>query len=303
MENKIKDNSGDKKYFIVTPRLVWLLARDPYDLSFWDTVKDIAGDEGECRITTKELAMLCMMSVGKVSECRRFWINNGLLNGHREKEPNERNAIWHLIIPDFWEKNIEQSKIYKTIKSRIEFKKKQQIDNKKTVSPHETVTVSPHEKGSSPHEKGSSPHETAYLYREKPLEEPREEPEKNTPARYLFEWDFWKAEQGNKIFEKEFGEKPTFNSKDITAFCRLRNGGKAVSEITERYKKFIATKNSWYAQRGYAFSVFADDYDSFNDKISARRINGKNGNATIGQNEDIPNLAEMTLREFGYATD
>lgn len=175
MKNKIKDNSGDRKYFIVTPRLVWLLARNPYDFSFWNTVKDIAGDEGECRITTKELAVLCMMSVGKVSECREYWISVGLLDGQREKEPNERNAIWHLSVPDFWEKNITESKTYKTIKSRIEFKKKQQIELGKTVSCGETVTVSPGEIGYTPHEIDYTPGETVYLYREEPNRRTKEE--------------------------------------------------------------------------------------------------------------------------------
>ena len=42
----IIDESGDRKYYVVTPQLVWALSRDPYDYTLWGVVKMIAGEEG-----------------------------------------------------------------------------------------------------------------------------------------------------------------------------------------------------------------------------------------------------------------
>jgi hypothetical protein len=86
-EIKITDNSADKKYFVITPQLVWALSRDPYDYTLWNTVKMIAGDEGECYLHTADLAALSMMSVGKASNCRQYLLDAGLLNGTIRQDP------------------------------------------------------------------------------------------------------------------------------------------------------------------------------------------------------------------------
>ena len=51
-EHKVKDESNDHKYFIITPRIVKAFSRNPYDLALWDTVKDIS------MITTKRTLFL-----------------------------------------------------------------------------------------------------------------------------------------------------------------------------------------------------------------------------------------------------
>lgn len=165
---RINNDSNDHMYFTITQRLVWALARDPFDLTLWQVIKDIAGDKGECTISTPDLAILAMMSTGKVSESRSYLMGAGLLTGELKRDPDYPQPVWHLAIPDLWADNITWSQNNTKITDRIAFK----IDQReflKELSPHETrgKELSPHEKGLSPHEKGLvvrerglSPHET-----------------------------------------------------------------------------------------------------------------------------------------------
>ncbi len=111
---------------------------------------------------------------------------------------------------------------------------------------------------------------------------PKDEIQKQIPSRYVSEWDMWKLERGEEIYQKYFAARPLFNGKDLTAFCQLRDHGMTLAQITKRYEEFCRTENSWYAQRGYAFHIFVDDCNAFgNEKIkriaekTARSKNGK----------------------------
>lgn len=88
-QNAITDNSEDGKYFTITPRLVWVLSRDPYDYTLWGVIKDIAGKKGECYLSTPDLATLAMMSEGKVSTSRAYLIEKGLLKGQIKRDPGQ----------------------------------------------------------------------------------------------------------------------------------------------------------------------------------------------------------------------
>lgn len=120
---KVTDGSNDNKYFTITPRLVWALSRDPYDYTFWGVIKDIAGDKGECYLNVEQLAALSMMSVGKIVDCRKHWIDKGLLEGEIRRDASHQDAVWHLRIPDFWDRNIRWAENYASIDSRIDFKR------------------------------------------------------------------------------------------------------------------------------------------------------------------------------------
>jgi len=122
---RIRDESKDKAYFTITPRLVWALSRDPYDYILWDVIKTIAGDAGECYISTENLAVLAMMSMGKASACRKHLIEAGLLQGEVRKDPGYPQPVWHLTIPDLWPRNLELSERLVTIRSRVEYKQEQ----------------------------------------------------------------------------------------------------------------------------------------------------------------------------------
>jgi len=147
-QNKIRDKSRDAKYFTINPRIVKYYSRTPYDYSLWDTIKEVAGDSSECFLSTEDLAALSGMSIGKVVDCRNYWISLGFLEGEVRKDPGYPQPVWHLSIPDLWGKNIEWAESHLSIKSRIEFKK----------TLHD-MKPSPHEGGTSSGEGGYSPHE------------------------------------------------------------------------------------------------------------------------------------------------
>lgn len=119
----VSEERPDRSYFTQTPRLVWALCRSPYDYILWNVVKDVAGEYGECYLSTRNLAKMCMMSVGKVVDCRDYLISIGLLEWEM-KPPHEYNTqdVMHLRIKDIWEENVKWSKKYSTISDRLKFK-------------------------------------------------------------------------------------------------------------------------------------------------------------------------------------
>ena len=156
-EHHVKDESNDRKYFIITPRIVKAFARNPYDLALWDTIKDIAGEGGECYLSTEQLAILSGMSAGKASDSRKHWVETGFLKGEVRKDPGYPQPVWHLTVPDLWQKNIQWCEEHPKIQDRIDF----MIEQK-----------SLHHMKPSPHEGGTSPHETKKIKKVKQKEEP-----------------------------------------------------------------------------------------------------------------------------------
>lgn len=148
-EHRVTDESNDRKYFIITPRIVKAFCRNPYDLALWDTVKDVAGEGGECFLNTSQLAALSGMSAGKASDSRKYWIEIGFLKGEIRQDPGYPQPVWHLTVPDLWQKNIEWCEKHPKIQDRIEF-----------MSSLHLVKPSPGEERLTPREEGVSPRET-----------------------------------------------------------------------------------------------------------------------------------------------
>jgi hypothetical protein len=162
--NRLTDGGNDKRYFTITPRLVQAYSRDTYDYTLWGVIKGIAGESGECIISTPDLATLAMMSTGKVSDCRKYLIECGLLQGSLHRDPGYPQPVWHLKIPDLWSENIEWAEAHPTIASRIGWKK--------SFHGVKARELSPGEKGITTGEKGTPPGETKKNHIEEPLEDP-----------------------------------------------------------------------------------------------------------------------------------
>lgn len=122
-EVRVKDESNDHKYFTITPRIVKAYARNAHDLALWETVKDVAGENGECFLNTEQLAVLAGISTGQVSSSRKYWLKIKFLAGEVRKDPGYSQAVWHLSIPDLWAKNIEYCKQYPKIADRLAFRR------------------------------------------------------------------------------------------------------------------------------------------------------------------------------------
>ncbi len=86
------------------PKIAWARARDTYDYTFYGVVKDIAGDTGECWLATEDLVTLCMMSAGKIADCRNYWLSTGLIVGELV-QVGELKSLWHLSIKNIWDEN------------------------------------------------------------------------------------------------------------------------------------------------------------------------------------------------------
>ncbi|MHC4336320.1 MAG: hypothetical protein ACYSUV_21605, partial [Planctomycetota bacterium] len=150
--NRVEDQSGDHKYFIVTPQLVWALCDGPYEYTLWNVIKMIAGDCGECMLSTDDLAAAAMMSAGKASQCRTTLLEQGLLKGEVRRDPGYPQPVWHLTVPNLWKANIEWRERHPSLKDRIRLKREQKRLHQ--------VKASPGEGGTSPGEGGTSPGET-----------------------------------------------------------------------------------------------------------------------------------------------
>lgn len=164
---RIGKETHDHKYFMIIQRYVWAMCRQSYDFTLWGVIKDIAGEEGECTLSTPDLATLCMMSVGMVSNSREYLLKVGLLAGELKRDPDYPQPVWHLAIPDLWQRNIEWSLKYPSLTERIAFKKAQRLElscgegsKKKKELSYSEKGVPPHEKGIPSGEKGVPPHET-----------------------------------------------------------------------------------------------------------------------------------------------
>ncbi len=172
----VTDESQDQKYFTITPRLVWAFSRNPFDYTIWSVIKGIAGDSGECFLTTDDLAILSMCSTGQVSDSRKYWQSVGLLFGDFRRDPGYPQPVWHMRIPNIWKNNIEWAEKYTGLKDRVEFKRTQ-ISNFKALRDQKRaellsqkrlhqVEPSPGEEGVTPGEEGVTPGDTKNIHKE-----------------------------------------------------------------------------------------------------------------------------------------
>ncbi len=157
MNNKLDDQSSDRSYFVITPQLVWALCQDPYEYTLWGVIKMIAGEQGECMLSTPDLAAAAMMSSGKVSSCRQRLLDVGLLTGQMRRDPGYPQPVWHLTIPDLWAANVQWREANQDLLARIEGKRQQRESLHQVKAIEE---LSPGERGTTPGERGTTPGET-----------------------------------------------------------------------------------------------------------------------------------------------
>jgi hypothetical protein len=122
-----------------------------------------------------------MMSVGQVDNSRKHLIAAGLLAGEVRRDPGYQLPVWHLRVPDLWERSTAWSLEHKTIKARLAFKRQQQAEiraqreaekaqKQQAFSPGEGG-FSSGEKPTTPGEKTPLPGETKNIKQEEPKEQ------------------------------------------------------------------------------------------------------------------------------------
>jgi len=213
MSNNLRDESQDKKYFVIVPQIVWSRCDSVYELALWFTIKMIASDTGECFLSTEDLAIAAMMSTGKVSECRKSLLEKELIKGHLRKDPGYPQPVWRLSIPDLWEENISWRKGNDSLKGRLDYKAYQKRLHH--------VKPSPDEEGTPPDEEGTPPDETKKNHKEEPQKNPSADSQKNISD----DW-FGETEISDDWFgETEINELPATSPHRNLAMLLGEGGG------------------------------------------------------------------------------
>jgi hypothetical protein len=132
--NRVDTQNHDRKYFLITPQLVLDLCENPLQFTLWSVIRSIAGDTGECYLSTEDLAALSMMSVGSVSTQRVRLVDLGLLDGELRRDAGYTQGVWHLRIPDLWVDNTAWAQRYPSLKDRV-LRKKEQRASLQDVKP------------------------------------------------------------------------------------------------------------------------------------------------------------------------
>ena len=105
-DNYIIDQSGDHKYFTIIPNILWVKDLTALERWLYATIKKIAGDDGECFMSTPTLAEEAGISAGSISKAKQTLQDKGLIKIVRRKRSAKGHAIDHITIIDIWEQNI-----------------------------------------------------------------------------------------------------------------------------------------------------------------------------------------------------
>jgi predicted transcriptional regulator len=158
-ENAAYNEKPDRDYFTMIPNMIFYIGLTPYDVRLYCELKRIAGDYGKCWMKTKNLAKICNMSMGTVSNSKQHLKEFGLIE---IEEFSAEIGVYHEIkIIDIWESNTQFCKNRAASDSR---------------SPHEwenSISRSPDEQPRSPHELINIPiNKNPYMPQKKLQEKP-----------------------------------------------------------------------------------------------------------------------------------
>ena len=156
---QVQKQNPDHRYFVITPHLVWALCENPYQLTLWCVIKMIAGEEGECMLSTEDLAALAMISAGTCSQARQALLRLGLLQGELRRDPGYPQPVLHLRVPDLWAANVAWREANHSLRGRIALKQAQRRTGRNKPLPGREAEPSPGETEPSPGEGGVSPRE------------------------------------------------------------------------------------------------------------------------------------------------
>jgi hypothetical protein len=145
--------------FAIVPRVVLARVETPQELTLWVIVRDIAGENGVCHLTTADLALLGNMSTGAVSAARKSLLDKALLDGSFYRDAGFPQPVWHLGIPNLETQNVEFCFQYQLVKERIALKRAQRESL-------QNMKASKYEEGVPLGEEGIPPGETKKILKE-----------------------------------------------------------------------------------------------------------------------------------------
>ena len=103
------DKSEDRRYFTIIPNLLWAeeLGLSVPDFKLYATIKKVAGEGGECFMSTRTLAKVTRISTGAVSGGKRRLAVAGLIRIVTHPRGHGGQPIDHITIVDIWQRNVE----------------------------------------------------------------------------------------------------------------------------------------------------------------------------------------------------
>jgi len=117
-----QDRTYLHKFYTEIPHLAHFLCNTPFELALYHSLRMVAGETGECWLSTRKLAALSRMGTATVSRCRQKLIEYGLIEGdmYQDESLGHGQAVWHITIPDIWEKNLKWREAHNSLNERIE---------------------------------------------------------------------------------------------------------------------------------------------------------------------------------------
>lgn len=105
--DKYIDRSGDKKYFSIIPHYITNHSTH-YEQALYLVMKRLAGEEGTCWASAKQLAKRMRVSKSTVLKYRKKLLERGWIKKIGEKKVGQTKQLAHEFeIVDLWEKNSE----------------------------------------------------------------------------------------------------------------------------------------------------------------------------------------------------
>ncbi|MBE3144015.1 MAG: helix-turn-helix domain-containing protein [Planctomycetes bacterium] len=100
---------GDRKYFYIIPNLVDDLGLSPFAFRLYCHFKRVAGENGRCWQSTRNLADRCRMSVGAVVNAKKELLEQGFIDIEVTKNPKGGIDFHQIKIADIWQRNLEHA--------------------------------------------------------------------------------------------------------------------------------------------------------------------------------------------------
>ena len=151
-ENLIID--GERKYFVMVPNIIDDLGLSVYAFRLYVHMKRRAGEglDGKCFESTKNLAKLCSMSIGKVTASKKELADNGLITIETKNRPSGGRPYHEIKISDVWKANVDRfSKGNDHLGDSNS--KEEQVHHVNLASSPRELTSSPREPKKNPHNK------------------------------------------------------------------------------------------------------------------------------------------------------
>lgn len=265
---RIKDDSGDRKYFTIIPNYI-LNHSTHWDREVYIQMKRIAGEQGTCWMSQKNLAKQCGMSVNRVKQSISYLVEHEWVKKIGTKPVHTKGgeqAVNEYVVIDLWETN---NTFYKNKGVSPD-----DIPSHKGVSPKSS-------KGYHENRKGVSPES----YKEEPIkEEPIKEDIADKSAGNKVSFKPQDKELAILLLEKIVSNTPTLKKPNIDQWSDIIRLMREKDERTYEQIKFVinwSQENNFWSANILSTKKLREKFDTLvaqikrettKDKINSNNI-------------------------------